>query len=340
MPPLHELGAIRLQKDTVLNKRNLGNTGLMISPLVFGGNVLGWTVDEKSSFEILDALLDHGFNTIDTADVYTAWVPGNKGGESETIIGNWLKARPAARDKVVIFTKVGSGTDGTSRAGGLSEGWILDAADRSLARLGTDAIDVYFSHWPDAITPNAETLSAYEKLLKAGKIKAIGASNFTAEQLASALTVARDANLPGYQVVQPEYNLYSRDTFEGDLRDLCIANGLGVVTYYSLAAGFLSGKYRSRDDFGKSARGSRMTRYFNARGWAILDELDRITEAHSATAAEVSLAWLMAREGVTGPIASATSVGQVESFAKAAGIKLTADEIAALDVAAAFPNRT
>ena len=318
-----------------MEKRTLGTTGLKISPLVFGGNVLGWTVDQKTSFDILDAFVDYGFNAIDTADVYTAWVPGNQGGESETIIGNWLKARPAVRDKVVIFTKVGSATDGTPQKGGLSKKWILDAADRSLARLGVDAIDVYFSHWPDESVPVSETLGAYETLLKAGKIRSIGASNLDAEQLTSALATAREKNLPGYQVVQPEYNLYSRATYEGPMRDLCMAESLGVVTYYSLAAGFLSGKYRSNQDLGKSVRGKRMGRYLNTRGAAILDALDRVAQARSATPAEVALAWLMAKQGVTAPIASATRVDQVESFARAAGMKLAIDEMAALDGAGA-----
>jgi aryl-alcohol dehydrogenase-like predicted oxidoreductase len=318
-----------------LTRRDLGRTGLKISPLVFGGNVLGWTVNQKTSFDILDAFLGHGFNAIDTADVYTAWVPGNRGGESETIIGNWLKARPAARNKVVILTKVGSATDGTPLKGGLSQKWILEAADRSLARLGVDAIDVYLSHWSDGSVPVSETLGAYEKLLKTGKIKSIGASNVNAEQLASALATARDENLPGYQVVQPEYNLYSRGTYDGALRDLCIEQSLGVVTYYSLAAGFLSGKYRSNDDLGTSVRGARMARYLNPRGAAVLEALDRVAEARSATPAEVSLAWLMAREGVTAPIASATRIAHVESFAKAAGMKLTPEEMTLLDKAGA-----
>jgi aryl-alcohol dehydrogenase-like predicted oxidoreductase len=321
-----------------LIRRALGRTGLTISPLVFGGNVLGWTVDEKTSFDILDAFLDHGFNAIDTADVYTAWVPGNRGGESETIIGNWLKARPAARDKVVIFTKVGSALDGTPQQGGLSQKWILEAADRSLARLGVDAIDVYFSHWPDDSVPVSETLGAYDMLLKAGKIRSIGASNLNAEHLTLALATARDENLPGYQVVQPEFNLYSRATYDGPLRDLCMAENLGVVTYYSLASGFLSGKYRSKDDFGKSVRGTRMARYFNPRGAAILEALDRIAEARSATPAEVALAWLIAREGVTAPIASATRITQVKSFANAASMNLKPDEIAMLDQAGAEPD--
>ena len=211
----------------------------------------------------------------------------------------------------------------------------MDAADRSLARLGVDAIDVYFSHWPDESVPVSETLGAYETLLKAGKIRSIGASNLDAEQLTSALATAREKNLPGYQVVQPEYNLYSRATYEGPMRDLCMAESLGVVTYYSLAAGFLSGKYRSNQDLGKSVRGTRMGRYLNPRGAAILDALDRVAQARSATPAEVALAWLMAKQGVTAPIASATRVDQVESFARAAGMKLAIDEMAALDGAGA-----
>ncbi|MBT1157154.1 aldo/keto reductase [Aminobacter anthyllidis] len=320
-----------------MEKRKLGRTGLKISPLVLGGNVFGWTIDRKVSFDVLDAFFDHGFNAIDTADVYTAWVPGNKGGESESIIGAWLKARPLARDKIVIFTKVGSGTDGASRTRGLSESWISKAVEQSLKRLGVEAIDVYFSHWPDPLTPHDETLSAYAKLIEAGKVKAIGASNFNAVQLATALGAARTQGLPAYQVLQPEYNLYSHETFDGALRDLSIAEDIGVVNYYGLAGGFLSGKYRSLEDCGKSARGARMTRYFTSRGWAVLDALDAIGANHHATPAEVSLAWLMARKGVTAPIASATSVKQVESFSKAAGIVLSPDEVKKLDDASSVP---
>ncbi|MFC3061022.1 aldo/keto reductase [Paenirhodobacter populi] len=317
-----------------MEKRALGKTGLNIAPVVFGGNVFGWTIDEKTSFAVLDAFVDQGFDAIDTADVYSAWVSGNKGGESETIIGNWLKARPGMRDKVTIFTKVGSDL-GQPGQKGLSEKWILQAVEGSLSRLGIETIDLYFSHWPDPETPYAETLGAYDKLLRAGKIRAVGASNLDAEHLAEALKVAKDADLPAYQVLQPQYNLYDRDSYDGALRDLCLKEGLGVVTYYSLASGFLSGKYRSRDDLGKSKRGGGIAKYLTPRGEAILKALDQVSGAHSVKQAEVALAWLIAREGVTAPIASATSVAQVESFARAASLKLTAEDIAALDRASA-----
>jgi len=312
-----------------MQKRALGSTGLNIAPLVFGGNVFGWTIDEPASFAVLDAFVEHGFDAIDTADVYSAWVPGNKGGESETIIGNWLRARPGMRDKVKLFTKVGSdlGEPGKS---GLSEKWILRAVEDSLRRLQTDYIDLYFSHWPDD-TPYAETLGAYDKLLKAGKVRAIGASNLDARQLADSLQVAADRQLPAYQVLQPEYNLYDRGSFEGPLRELCVARNIGVVTYYSLASGFLSGKYRSSADLGKSKRGEGIAKYLDARGQRILQALDTVSAAHGAVPAEVALAWLMTREGVTAPIASATSPVQVGSFARAAALRLTADDKALLD---------
>jgi aryl-alcohol dehydrogenase-like predicted oxidoreductase len=312
--------------------RSLGKTGLKVAPLVFGGNVLGWTIDEKSSFQVLDAFLDHGFNAIDTADVYSAWAPGNRGGESETIIGNWLKARPGIRDKVVIFTKVGSDL-GVPGKKGLSEKWILQAVNESLARLGVGEIDLYFSHWPDPATSHEETLGAYDKLLKAGKVRAIGASNYNVEQLGAALKVAEDKHLPSYQVLQPEYNLYDRTPYDGSMRELCIDKNLGVVTYYSLASGFLSGKYRSSADLGKSKRGEGVAKYLNERGLNILKALDAVAGRHQARPAEIALAWLMVRKGVTAPIASATTVAQVESFAKAANLSLTADDVAALDAA-------
>jgi aryl-alcohol dehydrogenase-like predicted oxidoreductase len=312
--------------------RSLGKTGLKVAPLVFGGNVLGWTIDEKTSFQVLDAFLDHGFNAIDTADVYSRWASGNKGGESETIIGNWLKARPGLRDKVVIFTKVGSDL-GVPGKKGLSEKWIMRAVDESLTRLGVSEIDLYFSHWPDLATSHEETLGAYDKLLKAGKVRAIGASNYNVEQLGAALKVAEDEHLPSYQVLQPEYNLYDRTSFDGSLRALCIDKDLGVVTYYSLASGFLSGKYRSSADLGKSKRGEGVGKYLNERGLNILKVLDAVAAQHQVGPAEVALAWLIARQGVTAPIASATSVAQVESFAKAANLSLTADDVDALDTA-------
>lgn len=318
-----------------MQKRALGKTGFDIAPLVLGGNVFGWTIDERESFAVLDAFVDHGFNAIDTADSYSTWVSGNRGGESETIIGNWMKANPAKRDKVIVFTKVGSEMPGRTTAKDLSERWILEEVEHSLRRLGVERIDLYFSHWPDPATPYAETLGAYDKLIRAGKVKSIGCSNLDADQLGEALKVARDNNLPAYQVLQPEYNLYARPKFEGALRDLCIREGLGVVNYYGLASGFLSGKYRSEKDFGQSQRGGGMGRYLNDRGFAILKALDEVSARHHATQAEVALAWLMAAPGITAPIASATRVGQVESFAKAAALGLSADDMAALDRASA-----
>ncbi|MFC7397340.1 aldo/keto reductase [Chelatococcus sp. GCM10030263] len=315
-----------------MQNRNLGKTSLSIAPLVLGGNVFGWTIDEKTSFAVLDAFVDHGFNAIDTADVYSAWAPGNSGGESETIIGNWLKARPGLRDKVVIFTKVGSDL-GRPGQKGLSARWIVEAAEGSLRRLGIEAIDLYFSHWPDAATPYEETLRAYETLLAAGKIKAVGASNLDAAQLGEALAVAARERLPRYEILQPEYNLYDRAAFDGPLRELCLHEGLGVVTYFSLASGFLTGKYRSPVDFGLSPRGEGMGKYLDARGLAILGALDRVAARHGARPAEVALAWLMAREGVTAPIASATNVSHIESFACATALVLMAEDINELDSA-------
>jgi len=317
-----------------MEKRALGKTGLSIAPLVLGGNVFGWTMNQEQSFAVLDAFVDHGFNAIDTADVYAAWAPGNSGGESETIIGSWLKARPGMREKVVIFTKVGSDL-GKPGQKGLSERWILNAVEGSLSRLGVEAIDLYFSHWPDPETPHEETLGAYEKLLKAGKVKAIGASNLDAAQLGEALAVAKEKDLPPYQVLQPEYNLYDRASYDGALRDLCMKEGIGVVTYFSLASGFLTGKYRSKGDLGQSKRGGGVAKYLTPRGEAILTALDEVSGRHATKPAEVALAWLIGREGVTAPIASATSVAHVESFARAASLSLSSEDLAALDAASA-----
>jgi aryl-alcohol dehydrogenase-like predicted oxidoreductase len=313
-----------------MDKRPLGRTGLEIAPLVLGGNVFGWTIDEKRSFEVLDAFVDHGFNAIDTADVYAAWAPGNQGGESETIIGRWLAANPGKRGKVVVFTKVGSDMGGSGRKG-LSARWIGEAVEDSLRRLGVERIDLYFSHWPDPGTPQEETLGAYDRLLKAGKVRAIGASNLDAAQLADALAISGTKGLPRYEVLQPEYNLYERAGFEGPLADLCRREGLGVVTYFALASGFLTGKYRSKADFGKSPRGEDMGKYLDARGLAILAALDTVSVRHGAKPAEVALAWQMRKPAVTAPIASATTRAHVESFARAAGLKLSADDMAALD---------
>ncbi len=312
--------------------RALGKTGMEIAPLVFGGNVFGWTVDEARSFELLDAFVDAGFNAIDTADVYSRWVSGHTGGESETIIGRWLKARPGRREQVLLFTKVG-GDMGSGRS--LGARWIEKAVEDSLKRLATDVIDLYQSHWPDPATPHEETLRAYERLLKAGKVRAIGCSNFSAEQLAASLVAAREHGLPAYQTLQPEYNLVDRASYDGPLRDLALREGLGVITYYSLASGFLSGKYRSEADLKQSARGRGVAKYLAPRGLRILDALDQVGARFDAKPAEVALAWLMQRDGVTAPIASATSVEQLKSFAKAATLVLSPDDVRTLDAASA-----
>lgn len=315
-----------------MKKRALGKTGLEIAPLVFGGNVFGWTVDEARSFELLDAFVDAGFNAIDTADVYSRWVSGHTGGESETIIGRWLKARPTRRQQVLLFTKVG-GDMGSGRT--LGARWIDEAVEASLKRLATDVIDLYQSHWPDPATPHEETLRAYERLLKAGKVRAIGCSNLSAEQLAASLAVAREHGVPAYQTLQPEYNLADRASYDGALRDLAVREGLGVITYYSLASGFLSGKYRSEADLKRSPRGRGVAKYLTPRGLRILDALDQIGARLDAKPAEVALAWLMQRDGVTAPIASATSVDQLKSFAKAATLVLAPGDVHALDAASA-----
>ena len=314
-------------------KRPLGRSRIQVAPLVFGGNVFGWTVDERGSAALLDRFFDAGLNAIDTADVYSKWVPGNRGGESETLIGRWLKAAPGRRAKAVIITKVGIEMPG--RGAGLSARHILASVDDSLRRLQTDYIDLYLSHRPDKATPIEETLRAYEKLIKEGKVRAIGASNSEAAGLRDALDVSAQKRLPRYEVEQPEYNLYDRAGYEGSLRGLCIAEGLGVIPYYSLASGFLTGKYRSKADLGKSVRGERVGSYLDERGLRILAALDTVAAQHRAQPAEIALAWLIAREGVTAPIASATSVAQVESLIRATQITLAAADVKLLDAASA-----
>ncbi|MBP1887139.1 aldo/keto reductase [Sinorhizobium mexicanum] len=312
-----------------MEKRRLGRSGLSIAPLVFGGNVFGWTADDKTSFALLDAFFDAGFNAVDTADVYSSWVPGNKGGESETIIGKWLKQSGRARDEAVIVTKVGSEL-GPDRKG-LSRRWIMQAVEDSLRRLQTDHIDLYLSHWPDPETPYEETLAAYDALLAQGKIRAIGASNLDATQLRNALDVSATEGLPRYTVLQPEYNLYDRASYDGPLRDLCIAEGIGVITYFSLARGFLSGKYRSHMDLEGSARGGGVEKYLDGRGMRILGVLDEITEETGAKQAEIALAWIIARKGVIAPIASATNLDQLASLVKSAELKLSDEAIGRLN---------
>lgn len=316
-----------------MQTRPLGTTGFDIAPLVFGGNVFGWTVNEDESFRLLDAFVDAGLNAIDTADSYSTWVNGNSGGESETIIGNWLARDHSKRERVVIITKVGS--DMGQGHTDLSEKWILEEVENSLRRLQVEAIDVYFSHWPDPGTPHAETLGAYQKLLEQGKIRSIGASNFDATQLADALKVADDSGLPRYGVLQPGYNLADRKDLEGPLLDLCRAENLGVITYFSLAKGFLSGKYRRESDLGKSPRGGRVKEYLNPRGFAILDALDAVAARTGAAPAEIALAWVVAQPGVTAPIASATTPDQLASLVRAAELTLSPEDIAALDGASA-----
>lgn len=312
-------------------RRTLGTTGFQIAPLVLGGNVFGWTADEKTSFDLLDAFVDGGLNAIDTADVYSSWVKGNRGGESETVIGKWLQANPSKRDKVLILTKVGMDL-GEDRKG-LSERWIVRAVEDSLRRLQTDRIDLYQSHTPDADTPQEETLGAYAKLIKAGKVRAIGASNFNATQLGEALKVAAEKSLPRYESLQPGYNLYDRSGFDGPLRDLVIRENIGVITYSSLASGFLTGKYRSKADLAKSQRGGGIAKYLTARGTLILNALDEVAARNNAKPAEVALAWLIAQKGITAPIASATSLEQLASLVKATYLSLPAEDLAILDEA-------
>lgn len=300
-----------------MEHRRLGSTDLEIAPLVLGGNVFGWTADEETSFRILDAFVDHGFNAIDTADVYSRWIEGHSGGESETVIGRWLGDRGSAlRDRVVLVTKVGWDE-------GLSREHITRAVEASLRRLQTDRIDVYFSHKPDPDTPIDETLAAHHRLIEQGKVRVAGASNYDADQLAEALEAGRDSDRARYEVLQPEYNLYSRDAYEGELEDLARREDLGVITYFALAAGFLTGKYRSEEDASKSARGQQVVdRYLDERGERILDALDEVAAAHGANPAQVALAWVMARPSVTAPIASATSVEQLEELVAAARLEL------------------
>src|SRR5215468_3944178 len=315
-----------------MEKRELGSTGFQVAPLAFGGNVFGWTADEAMSFRLLDAFVGAGFNLIDTADSYSRWAKGHSGGESETVIGRWI-ARRGRHDDVIVATKVGSDMGEGHKI--LRRDYILRAAEASLRRLQVDCIDLYQSHWDDENTPLDETLAAYEQLLRQGKVKAIGASNLTASRLSQALETSRTQGLPRYATLQPHYNLYERSSFEGELQALCMREGIGVITYFSLAAGFLTGKYRSEADFGKSARGPGMKKFLNPRGMKILDALDAIARQHGATPAQISLAWLMSRPGVTAPIASATNLDQLQEILRAASIKLDAEAVAALERASA-----
>ncbi|MGH8159613.1 MAG: aldo/keto reductase [Rhodanobacter sp.] len=314
-----------------MQMRPLGNSPLAIAPLAFGGNVFGWSADEKRSFELLDAFVDAGFNLIDTADVYSAWVPGHRGGESETIIGKWLR-QSGKRDQVVIATKVAKWVEHP----GLSPMNINQAVDDSLRRLQTDHIDLYQAHEDDASVPMAETLGAFARLIEAGKVRAIGASNFNADRFADALAVSKQHGLPRYESLQPEYNLVSRAGYEKELEPLIRAENIGVISYYALASGFLTGKYRSEADLTRSsARGGSVKKYLNPHGLQVLSTLDAVAAAHTATPAQVALAWLIARPGLTAPIASATSVKQLHELFGATRLQLTQDEIAQLDLVSA-----
>lgn len=318
--------------------RPLGPSGLTVASVVLGGNVFGWSADEAASFAVLDAATDAGLNAIDTADVYSRWVPGHSGGESESVIGRWLKARPGKRENLVLITKVGSdmGTDATGQpAVGLPARWIEQAVEGSLRRLGVETIDHYFSHRPDDTTPHEETLLAYDRLIKAGKVRSIGASNFSVAQLEAALATADREGLPRYSSIQPKYNLYDRDELEGALLNLCRAEGLGVIPYYGLASGFLSGLYRDKAAVAGKSRQGRLESYMTPRGFRILDALDAVAARHRANSAQVALAWVMAQPGLTGPIASATSAAQVVDLVAAATLDLTAQDLADLDSASA-----
>jgi aryl-alcohol dehydrogenase-like predicted oxidoreductase len=307
-----------------MDRRPLGRSEIVIEPLVLGGNVFGWTVDEKTGFDILDAFVDEGFTAIDTAEGYPNWVPGNPPGMSETIIGKWLKAR-GNRANVHILTKVNS----ANKPGGLKADKVAESFTKSLERLQTDYIDIYFSHWPDPEASHEETLGAYDPMVRAGKVRVLGASNYTAEMVKEAHEVSIIKSLPRYEVLQPRFNLYDRAEFDA-LRDTVVEGEIGTVVYYSLASGFLTGKYRSKADLGKSPRGGGVERYLDDKGQKILAALDQVGKANDATPAEVSLAWLVAQPGVTAPIASATSVDQVKSLAKGVRLKLSDEDLQVL----------
>lgn len=316
-----------------MEKREIGASGIKVKPFCFGGNVFGWTIDEQQSFKILDGFTDAGFDFIDTADVYARWALGNKGGESETIIGNWLK-KSGKRDKVIIATKVGKPMAPDKQ--GLSRKYITQAVEDSLKRLQTDYIDLYQAHDDDKNIPFTETLEAFTDLIKQGKVRAIGASNYDPTRLRKALQVSKENNFAAYQCLQPEYNLYEREYYENELEPVCRERNLGVITYYSLASGFLTGKYRSENDLSKSGRGAGVKKYLNPRGYKILAALDKVAAAYNTNPASIALAWVMARPGITAPIASATSIQQLNDLTKAANLNLAAEAIHLLTAASSY----
>ena len=316
-----------------MKKRKIGHSDIEVSPLAFGGNVFGWTVDESMSFKLLDAFVEAGFNLIDTADVYSHWAPGNKGGESETIIGKWLQ-RGGRRDGVVIATKVGNEM-GPGRKG-LSKPYILRAVEDSLRRLQTDTIDLYQSHGDDPETPLEETLEAYDQLIREGKVRVIGASNYDAKRLDQALQVSRQQGFPRYECLQPLYNLYDRADFEKELEPFCRKQALGVITYFSLASGFLTGKYRSAEDLADRARADMVKKYLDERGLRILAALDKVARQHGLTPVKIALAWLIAQPSITAPIASATSLEQLQELIEATAVELDESSMDLLKEASAY----
>ncbi len=316
-----------------MQKRKLGQSDLEFAPIAFGGNVFGWTADEATSHRILDAFVDAGFSFIDTADVYSRWVPGHTGGESEKVIGSWLKKHPGKRAKVQIATKCGM--EMPNVGSGLSRAHIVGSVDASLRRLGIDRIDLFQSHKDDPKTPQEETLSTYGELVKAGKLRWIGASNFDAARLAEAAKIAKDKGLPAYVSLQPHYNLVERGLFEGALENECLKEGIGVIPYYSLASGFLSGKYKSEADAAGKARGMGAKKYLNDKGFAVIAALDAAAKKHNANCAQVALAWLLQRKSITAPIVSATSLEQLKDIIAAPSLKLDPESVAAIDKASA-----
>jgi aryl-alcohol dehydrogenase-like predicted oxidoreductase len=316
-----------------MKTRKLGGSGLEVSPVCLGGNVFGWTADEPASFAILDSFVEAGFNFIDTADVYSRWAPGHKGGESETVLGNWFK-RSGKRKSVILATKVGIELAPDKK--GLSKAYILRAVEDSLQRLQTDYIDLYQSHIDDASAPLGETLWAYDQLIKQGKVRAIGASNYSEERLAEALKVSRERGLPRYECLQPHYNLYERAAYEQDLEPLCLKEGIGVIPYFALASGFLTGKYRSESDLAKGPRGQMVKKYLDERGFRILAALDQVAANLHSTPGKVAIAWLIARPSITAPIASATSVEQLNDLVDAANLELDPAAIETLNKASAY----
>jgi aryl-alcohol dehydrogenase-like predicted oxidoreductase len=312
-----------------MEKRMLGRSGLSVFPFALGGNVFGWTINKEKSFEILDKYLSLGFELVDTADVYSTWATGNHGGESETILGDWIKSRQN-RNRMILATKVGKPMSPVKK--GLSKKYILEAVDASLKRLQTEYIDLYQSHEDDIQTPLEETIDAFTELIRSGKVRAIGASNYSAARFLESLEISNRYGYARYESLQPAYNLYNR-AFEKEYQSICLTNEIGVISYYPLASGFLSGKYRSEDDLGKSARGSGIKKYLNSRGYSILSALDKVSKRYQTTPATIAIAWIMQNPAITAPIASATNIGQLEEITKAVDIKLDAEAMAQLNEA-------